>query len=172
LFLKLLPQIMSLTEVVNNSGNNSNSNVMNVFYEGQVLWSQIDSNQHMRHSAYADFAAQARLTMLESVGMKLATLYQFNIGPVLFREELIYLREIGMNEYIRVTCELTKSRPDGSRWSIRHDLYRGDGVKASVITAEGAWMDTVKRKLAVLPLELSQLFMQAPKSDDYIEVNG
>ena len=28
---------------------------MNVFYEGQVLWSQLDANQHMRHSAYADF---------------------------------------------------------------------------------------------------------------------
>lgn len=160
---------MSQTETVKNSGNNSNDGVLNVFYEGQVLWSQIDSNQHMRHSAYADFAAQARLIMLERVGLKLATLYEFNIGPVLFREELIYLREIGMNEHIRITCELTKSRPDGSRWSIRHELYRSDGVKAAIITADGSWIDTEKRKLAVLPQELSQLFMKAPRSNDYIE---
>jgi acyl-CoA thioester hydrolase len=142
---------------------------MNVFYEGQVLWSQIDSNQHMRHSAYADFAAQARLAMLESVGLKLAALYEFKIGPVIFREELIYLREIAMNEYISVTSELTKSRPDGSRWSIRHELYRSDGVKASVVTADGAWIDMEKRKLALLPPELSQLFIKAPKSNDYLE---
>ena len=160
---------MSQTEAVKNSGNNSNDGAVNVFYEGQVLWSQIDSNQHMRHSAYADFAAQARLVMLESIGLKLATLYDFKIGPVLFREELIYLREIGMNEHIRITCELTKSRPDGSRWSIRHELYRSDGVKAAIITADGSWIDTTKRKLAVLPQELSQLFMKAPKSNDYIE---
>lgn len=142
---------------------------MDFFYEGRVLWSQIDSNQHMRHSAYADFAAQARITMLESLGLKLPTLYEYKIGPVLFREELIYLREIGMNEHIRITCELVRSRRDGSRWAIRHELYRGDGIKAAVITAEGSWIDMEKRKLAVLPTELSRMFMRAPKSIDYIE---
>ena len=142
---------------------------MNIFYEGQVLWAQIDANQHVRHSAYADFAAQARLTMLQSVGLMPATLYGFKIGPVLFREELIYLREIGINEHIKVTCEISKARPDGSRWSIRHELYREDGIKAAIINADGAWIDMEKRKLAILPAELSQLFMHAPKSADYIE---
>lgn len=139
-----------------------------IFYEGQVLWSQIDSNQHMRHSAYADFAAQARITMLEKLGLKLQVLNDYKIGPVLFREELIYLREIGINETITVTCELIKSRPDGSRWAIRHELYRGDGIKAAVINVEGAWIDLEKRKLAVLPVEFSQMFMNAPKSEDYL----
>jgi acyl-CoA thioester hydrolase len=145
---------------------------MNVFFEGQVLWSQMDVNQHMRHSAYADFAAQARLNMLESIGLKLTKLFEFKIGPVLFKEELIYLREIGINEHIKVTCEIIKSRPDGSRWSIRHELYRSDGVKASVITVDGAWIDTTKRKLTVLPPALSQLFIKAPKSDDYAEMHS
>jgi len=142
---------------------------MNVFFEGQVLWSQMDANQHMRHSAYADFAAQARLNMLESIGLKLTKLFEFKIGPVLFKEELVYLREIGINEHLKVTCEIISSRPDGSRWSIRHELYRSDGVKASVITVEGAWMDTAKRKLTVLPPALSRLFVGAPKSGDYLE---
>jgi acyl-CoA thioester hydrolase len=145
---------------------------MNVFFEGQVLWSQMDVNQHMRHSAYADFAAQARLNMLESIGLKLTKLFEFKIGPVLFKEELIYLREIGINEHIKVTCEIIKSRSDGSRWSIRHELYRSDGVKASVITVDGAWIDTTKRKLTVLPPALSQLFIKAPKSSDYVEMPG
>ncbi|HTD40858.1 MAG TPA: acyl-CoA thioesterase [Mucilaginibacter sp.] len=145
---------------------------MNVFYEGQVLWSQMDANQHMRHSAYADFAAQARLNMLESVGLKLSKLFEYNIGPVLFKEELIYLREIGINEHLKITCEIIKSRPDGSRWAIRHELYRSDGVKASVITVDGAWIDTIKRKLTVLPPDLGQLFIKAPKSSDYIEMHS
>jgi acyl-CoA thioester hydrolase len=38
------------------------------FYEGQVMWSQVDANMHLRHSAYADFAAQARLMLLEKLG--------------------------------------------------------------------------------------------------------
>lgn len=142
---------------------------MNIFYEGQVLWAQIDANQHMRHSAYADLGAQARLNMLESLGLKPTKLLGFKIGPVLFKEELSYLREIALGDYVKITCEITRSRPDGSRWSIRHEVFRGDGVKAAIIMTHGAWIDMKKRKLAILPVELSQLFMAAPRSADYTE---
>ena len=142
---------------------------MNIFYEGQVLWSQIDANQHMRHSAYADFGAQARLTMLESLGLKPSELFKYKVGPLLFREELFYLREVVMNDQIKVTCELIKSRPDGSRWTIRHEIFRSDGIKAAIIIADGAWIDLEKRKLAVLPSELTELFMKSPNGEDYLE---
>jgi len=142
---------------------------MHVFYEGQVLWSQIDANQHMRHSAYADFAAQARLTMLEKLGLSPAKLLKSGIGPILFREELFYLREVVLNDHIRVTSELTRSRADGSRWSIRHELFRGDGVKAAIVDVDGAWIDAEKRKLIILPPELNDLFKNTPRSSDYTE---
>jgi len=142
---------------------------MHVFYEGQVLWSQIDANQHMRHSAYADFAAQARLTMLEKLGLSPAKLLKSGIGPILFREELFYLREVVLNDYIRVTSALTRSRADGSRWSIRHELFRGDGIKAAIVDVDGAWIDAEKRKLIILPPELNDLFKNTPRSSDYTE---
>jgi len=142
---------------------------MNVFYEGQVLWSQIDANQHMRHSAYGDVAAQARLNMLQSVGLKTTVLFNYKIGPVLFREELRYLREIALGDHIKVTCEVASSRADGSRWAIRHEIFRGDGIKAAVIIAEGAWIGLETRKLAVLPAEISDMFAHAPKAHDYTE---
>jgi len=142
---------------------------MNVYYEGQVLWSQIDANQHMRHSAYADFAAQARLNLLEKLGMKPTVLLDKFIGPVLFREELVYMREVHLSDNIKVTCELIKCRPDGSRWSIRHEMYREDGTKAAVITVDGAWIDMIKRKLTALPEDLNLLFMQTPRSKDFLE---
>jgi acyl-CoA thioester hydrolase len=142
---------------------------MNVFYEGQVLWSQIDANQHMRHSAYADIAAQARLNMLESVGLKTTTLFEYKIGPVLFREELKYLREIALGDDVKVSCEVISSRPDGSRWTIRHEIIRGDGVKAAVVIADGSWIDMEKRRLAILPPEISAMFTKAPRADDYQE---
>ncbi len=142
---------------------------MAVYYEGQVLWSQIDANQHMRHSAYADFAAQARLNMLEKLGLKPVLLLEQKIGPVLFKEELFYLREVVLSDNIKVTCELYKSRDNGSRWSIRHEIYRGDGIKAAIINVDGAWINLEKRKLCKLPDDISELFMQADKSADYIE---
>jgi len=140
-----------------------------VFYVGQVLWSQIDANQHMRHSAYADVCAQARLNMLQSIGLKSTTLFEYKIGPVLFREELKYLREIALGDNVEVVCEVLNSRPDGSRWTIRHEIYRGDGIKAAIVIADGSWIDMEKRKLAVLPTAISDMFAHAPKAHDYTE---
>jgi acyl-CoA thioester hydrolase len=144
---------------------------MHVYFEGQVMWSQIDANQHMRHSAYADFAAQARLMLLEEAGLSPAELYKLNIGPLMFREELIFLREVVMNDRLKVSCELTRSRPDGSRWSIRHEIFRGDGVKAAIVNVDGAWLDMTLRKLTRLPPELARRFMATPRSADYVEEN-
>jgi len=142
---------------------------MKVYFEGQVMWSQMDSNRHMRHSAYADFAAQARLMMLEEAGLGPVVLYKMNIGPLMFREELIFLREVALSDHLKVTCEITKARPDGSRWSIRHEIFRDDGVKAAIVNVDGAWLDMTKRKLTLLPPELTSAFMHAPRSEDYVE---
>jgi acyl-CoA thioester hydrolase len=141
----------------------------NIFYEGQVLWSQIDANMHLRHSAYADFGAQARLNLLEKLGFGTALFHQYHLGPVLFREELIYLKEVKLNDTIRVTCAMTKMRQDGSRWSYKHEIYRSDGVKAAEIFVDGAWIDTVKRKITGVPHELILQLNNIPKSPDYVE---
>lgn len=141
----------------------------NVFYEGQVMWAQIDANMHLRHSAYADFAAQARLNMMEQLGLKPSTLLRRKIGPILFREESIYLKEVGLDAHIRVTCEMTRCRADGSRWSIRHEVYRSDDVKAAVINVDGAWIDMEQRKLTALPDDMNHLFLTTPRSSDFAE---
>lgn len=142
----------------------------NIFFEGPVMWSQIDANMHLRHSAYADFAAQARLTLLEKFGMDGRLFVKMHIGPILFREELIYLREIHANDTVQVTCEMTKCRPDGSRWSLRHEIYRKDGTKSAVVNVDGAWIDTQQRKLVSLPDDLMEKFKAIPRSADFTEV--
>ncbi|AKD05874.1 thioesterase family protein [Pontibacter korlensis] len=142
---------------------------MNNIYEGKVMWSHLDANMHMRHSAYADFAAQARIVVLDRLGLDLKAFQHLKIGPILFREELIYLREVGINEHLKVTVELTKSRSDASRWSIRHEVFREDGVKAAVINVDGAWLDLVKRKLTTLPTELVEQFDRLQRSEDFQE---
>ncbi|RBL89341.1 acyl-CoA thioesterase [Chitinophaga flava] len=144
----------------------------NIFFEGPVLWSQIDANMHLRHSAYADFAAQARLALLDQAGMDAKQFLKLQIGPILFREELLYLREINPNDTVKVSCEMTKCRPDGSRWSIRHEIFRGDGTKSAIVNVDGAWMDTRARKLGTLPPELMEKFKAIPRSEDFVEINS
>lgn len=87
-----------------------------IFFKGQVLWAQIDPNRHLRHSAYADFCAQARSNMLNGIGLSLKQFADYKIGPILFREELIYHREILLDENIYVEVELTKFNITNSRF--------------------------------------------------------
>jgi len=141
-----------------------------VFYEGQVIWAQIDANRHLRHSAYADLCAQARSNMLTTFGLPLDKIAEAGIGPILFREELIYLKEIMLNEHVRVAVQLLKYNVANSRFSFRHEIYRSDGIKCAVVTADGAWMDVRKRKLTTLPVEWQYIVARLPKSDDYEEV--
>jgi acyl-CoA thioester hydrolase len=139
------------------------------FYEGKVMWAQIDANMHLRHSAYADFGAQSRLELLAHLGFTSEKFDELKIGPVLFREETIYLREVRANDSLRVSCVMTRSRKDGSRWGFRHELFRSDGVKAAEINVYGAWINSMKRKLTPLPPEWADKLNEVPKSHDFVE---
>lgn len=123
---------------------------------------------HLRHSAYADLAAQARVMMLESIGLRFTDFRRIKIGPILFREETVYLKEIGPEEVVKISSEMLSSTEDGSRWTIRNVIYRGDDVKAAIVTVEGAWMDVVIRKLASLPEEYARVYKDLPKAEDFV----
>ncbi|NGF58048.1 acyl-CoA thioesterase [Parapedobacter sp. SGR-10] len=142
------------------------------YYEGQVLWSQIDANRHLRHSAYADFCAQARSNMLRLLGLSLDDFAKQKIGPILFREELIYYREVMLDEIIRVNVEMTKLNLSNARFSFRHIVYKTDGTKAAEVNVDGAWMDLVQRKLINIPKEWYTVLDHIPKADDYAEITS
>lgn len=142
----------------------------NIFYEGQVIWAHIDANRHLRHSAYADYCAQARSNLLNKLGLSLDKFAKEQIGPILFREELTYLREVRLDEYIHVSVELTKYNPENSRFSFRHEVYRGDGTKCAIVNVDGAWLDLVKRKLTAIPDDWKEIMDRVPRSSDYEEV--
>jgi acyl-CoA thioester hydrolase len=142
----------------------------NIFFEGQVLWSQLDPNRHLRHSAYADFCAQARSNMLKRAGLSLDEFAKKHIGPILFREELIYHREIGLDEHIKIKVEIVKLSLKNFRFSFRHEIYKENGVKAATVNVDGAWLNLVERKLTTVPDEWIPIIANIPRADDYEEV--
>jgi acyl-CoA thioester hydrolase len=60
----------------------------------QIQWLHLDPNNHVRHSAYYDFEAYARISLLSTIGLVTQMLKKLHFGPVLFREEAIFKREI------------------------------------------------------------------------------
>ncbi|WP_103905767.1 acyl-CoA thioesterase [Sphingobacterium lactis] len=131
----------------------------------------MDANVHLRHSAYADFCAQARSNMLNKMGLSLEEFNRRKIGPILFREELSYFREIGLDERITVTVQITKFNTVNSRFSFRHEIFKENGVRAALVTVDGAWMNIVERKLTPIPEEWKDYVAKIPKAEDYIEVS-
>ena len=132
----------------------------------------MDANRHLRHSAYYDYAAAMRIMVLGDSGLTLKKLEEFEIGPVLFREEAIFKREIRLDDKITVDVVLVKSTADFSRWSLRHQFIKEDGTLAAIVNIDGAWLDLIKRKL-VVPNDLVQsIFASFPKASDYQLVSG
>ena len=132
-----------------------------------VRWADIDANKHMRHSAYYDYAAHLRVQLLKNIGMDLVTLSKLGIGPVLFREEAIFMREISMDDTIRVNVKLKRTREDASRWTFIHEFYKDDKAVAAKVTVDGAWLDLNKRKLTALPDHFLHIFLDIPRTDDF-----
>lgn len=140
-----------------------------IFFKGQVLWSMIDANRHLRHSAYSDLCTQARSNLMAQIGLSVNECAKFGIAPILFREETIFHREIKMDEEIYVTVEMTKHHLENNRFSITHVVYKKDGTKSATVNVDGAWFDLKTRKLIALPIEILPLLNEIPKHEMFIE---
>lgn len=138
-------------------------------HEFEVRWADLDPNGHMRHTAYMDCAAQARVGFLKDCGFTLERFRTLGIGPVLFREETQYLHEVRANERLRVTSEVAGISPNRKHWRIRHRIYKSDGELACIVEVQGAWLDLRARKIAVPPPELIQAMEKVPRTEDYAE---
>ncbi len=124
----------------------------------EVRWDEVDPNQHMRHTVYLTYGAQARMDVFQQNGIEFAAVHMGDIAPVLFREEAVYRREVNLNDTIEVRTFVTKLSEDAGRWSMRHEIIRPDGQLAATIEADGAWIDLTTRKLAVPPVETAARF--------------
>lgn len=133
----------------------------------QIRWADIDQNRHLRHSAYYDYGATARMTFLNAHGLTTEKMEELKIGPVLFREEAIFKREIKLEDRITIDIQILKATTDFSRWSIRHHITKEDGIIAAVIQVDGAWIDLEKRKLAQPNDFIKTIFKDFPVSPDF-----
>lgn len=133
----------------------------------KVRWADVDANGHLRHSAYADFCAHARVEMLEDLGMGINQMRKLAIGPILFREELIYKREVHLSEEIEIKTFLQKAKKDASRWSIKHLMFKENEVLACEVNVDGAWMDLRARKLGVLPEKMARKMFELDRTEDF-----
>jgi acyl-CoA thioester hydrolase len=133
----------------------------------QIRWADIDANRHLRHSVYYDYGASMRINALSSLGLTMKKFEELSIGPVLFREEAIFKREILFGDEIAIDVELVKAREDFARGSLRHHFLKGDDSLAAILNIDGAWIDLTKRKLAIPSALIKSVFEKFPKAPDF-----
>lgn len=132
-----------------------------------VRWSDLDPNFHVRHSVYYDWGAFCRIEFLNQFGLTNTVMQELRFGPILFREECVFRKEIRSGDEIRIDLHIIRSRPDYSRWSIRHQITKQDGAPCAILTVDGAWIDVVRRKLASPPEKVNEVFALMPKATDF-----
>jgi len=132
-----------------------------------LRWADLDPNFHLRHSVYYDFAATARVEFLAAHGVSTKLMIEQHFGPILFREEAIFRKEVRPGDSLFINVLVTKMRRDASRFSFRHELTRADGILCAVMNVDGAWIDSQLRKLTVPPPFVAEAMADAQKSEDF-----
>ena len=94
-------------------------------------------------------------------------MHQQHFGPILFREECVFKKEIRLEDKVIIDLKLVNARKDSSRWTMQHQIFKNDEILAAVITLDGAWIDTLQRKLLVPPPEVLQSFVLGPKVEGF-----
>jgi acyl-CoA thioester hydrolase len=135
--------------------------------EIQLRWSDLDPNFHLRHSVYYDWGAFCRIEFLREFGLTAHVMQQLHFGPILFREECVFKKEIRDGDKIAVDLSLLKAKRDYSRWSIRHHIVKNAGILSAIITVDGAWINTVERKLTLPPPVAEKVFSEMPVDENF-----
>ncbi len=136
--------------------------------EIQIRWSDLDPNVHLRHSVYYDWGAFCRVAFLDQQGLTTELMHRLRVGPILFREECVFRKEVRLGDQVTISLEVIKAKHDYSRWSIQHSIKKNGDTVAAILTVDGAWLDIVQRKLSTPPKEVHDVFSKMPVGEGFV----
>lgn len=130
-------------------------------------WADMDFNSHMKNTAYLDKAADVRQMYLIENGFPIEEFLRLRIGPVVMKDEVEYFSEIHLQQQISVTYAIAGHSLDGSRFLLRHEVFRPDGKLSARVTSLGGWLNLVERKLVAPPPLLLDAMNSLERTDDF-----
>ena len=128
----------------------------------------MDFNSHMKNTAYLDKTADVRQMFLIENGFPVEEFTRLRIGPVVMKDEIEYFREIGLQQKIDVTYALAGHALDGSRFLLRHEIFRLDGELSARVLSAGGWLNLDKRKIVAPPPALFAAMDSLERTDDFV----
>lgn len=132
-----------------------------------IRWADLDPNFHVLHSKYYDFGAFCRMEFFTSHGITVEQMKQNHIGPIIFREECFFRRELRFGDTVTITLTIDSATKDYRKWSLKHELFKNGDTLAALISVDGSWMDQLTRKIVVPPAPFTESFEAIPRSKDF-----
>lgn len=133
-------------------------------------WADMDFNSHMKNTAFLDRAADVRMMFFAEHDFPMKEFVRLKLGPVIMKDEVEYLREVGLLESFAVNLEMAGLAPDGSRFLMRNTALRGDGKPIARITSAGGWLNLEARKLSAPPPALLAALMELDRTQDFVQL--
>jgi acyl-CoA thioester hydrolase len=130
-------------------------------------WADLDANRHLRNTLFSEFATHTRFRLLEARGFPQARFEALRFGPVMFREEIRYRRELVFGDEATVSVIAAGLSEDGSQWRVHQEVVRADGKQAAILRIDGAWIHLDSRRLIAPPAELIELLQRLPRTEDF-----
>jgi acyl-CoA thioester hydrolase len=131
-------------------------------------WADMDFNSHMKNTAYLDKAADVRQMFLIENGFPIEEFLRLRIGPVVMKDEVEYFKEVSLQQQITVTYAIAGHAPDGSRFRLRHEIFRPDGAMSARVTSTGGWLNLDERKLTAPPPPLLAAMNSLERTADFV----
>jgi len=130
-------------------------------------WADMDFNSHMKNTAYLDKAADVRQMFLIEHGFPADEFLRLGIGPVVMKDVVEYFKEVRLQQKIEVTYMMAGHSADGSRFLLRHEIFRPDGQLSARVTSSGGWLDLNERRLIAPPPSLLSVMNSIDKTSDF-----
>lgn len=92
---------------------------------------------------------------------------QHHFGPIIFREECIFRREIKLSDEVYLELALRHLSKDHGKFAFVHTFTKADGTYCATSNVEAAWMDTQLRKLTAPPAIVTQSMDLLPRAPDF-----
>jgi acyl-CoA thioester hydrolase len=112
-----------------------------------------------------DLAVDVRMFFFAENGFSVTEFQRQRFGPVIFRDEIEYFKEMYLLDKIRITFQLAGMSEDISRFKLRNEFFREDGKLAARLETKGGWLDLDKRKLIVPPKELADAMKSLARTE-------
>lgn len=134
----------------------------------EVSWADADPNGHVRHSKYYEYGAHIRIRFFSEVGYGTAVRENLALGPIVFKEECSFIRELRLEDTLRINILKGEISSDGGRWVLHHEIFNAAELKCAHLTLRGAWMDLQRRKLTLPPQGLADALHALAPGAEYV----